>query len=129
MPKINAGDTKKLLIKYLLKVIITSTVTITGLTAVFSLIIFKADIDLSAAEYFSVVAIVIASFIVSYFCISDFKNNLLIMSLISVMPLCIYSIINMCVFSNNSVITLIKIVLILVIALISSLIKSKRTMR
>lgn len=130
MPKINAGNTKGLLAAYIIKIIASSLLSVLTLSSLFSLILLKLDLDLKITVYISVFICVISSIIISVISISGFKNNFLVLSAISVIPLAFYSIIDFCVNKSGSfIIEIIKLALIFLCAIIVAVIKSARKSR
>lgn len=130
MPKITSSNTKNLFISYLLKIILSSVVTVFLFSSLFSFITLKLDLDLKVLEYFAVAICSISAIIISYISISGFKNNFLILSVISVMPLSIFSIINFCVNGQGSfAFEIVKIAVIFVFAMCVAIFKSSRKQR
>lgn len=130
MPKITSSNTKSLFVSYIVKIIISSVISIFVLATVFSFITLKLDLDLKALEYFSVAICALSSVIISYVSISGFKNNFLLLSLLSVFPLAVFSIINFCVSGQGSfAFELVKIAVIFVFAMCVAIFKSSRKLR
>ena len=129
MPKITSSNTKSLFVSYIVKIIISSVISIFVLATVFSFITLKLDLDLKALEYFSVAICALSSVIISYVSISGFKNNFLLLSLLSVFPLAVFSI-NFCVSGQGSfAFELVKIAVIFVFAMCVAIFKSSRKSR
>lgn len=126
MPKISALNSKSLLIRYTLCVVASSALCIILFSAAFSLIILKFDLSLSAVKYVSVVVAAISSVVISLISSSGFKNNFLLVCLISVIPFALFVFINMLVSETNSTICIIKLALIFLCATAVSLIKSAK---
>jgi hypothetical protein len=129
MPKISIGSTKGILIKYFIKVFITSILCVLLFSSLSSIIILKLDFDLSIIQYVSCFICIISSVIISLISITEFKNNLFILSIISVIPLLIYTVVNFCVNGGSSLIIIIKICGILISSFAVSLIKSAKRSR
>lgn len=129
MPKINSTNAKSLIIKYLLKIFVSTVVSVLVLNSVFTVVILKLDIDLNICKYAGIVICLITSLIVSYISISGFKNNILPLSFISIIPFLIFVVVNFCFHGGDAAIIIIKIVVILASAFISSLLRIKGKQR
>lgn len=126
MPKISATDSKGLLVKYLIKIICSSILSVALLSSISSFIVLKLDLDLSIIGVISTVITIISAVIVSSISITHFKNNLLMLSCISVTPLAIFVFINYLVNNTNSIILIVKLLGVFLSAIIVSFIKSAR---
>lgn len=129
MPKITSSNTKNLFVKYALRIIISSLLSIFLFCSVFSFLLLKLDIDLSALQYIGTAICIVSSFVISYVSTLGFKNNFLVLSLISVLPLLIFSVVNFCVSKSNAVFIIVKIAGIIICSVIVSLIKSGKKLR
>lgn len=130
MPKINASNTRGLLVTYLVKIIISTVASIFIFSSLFSFISLKLDLDLNVLEYFSVVVCGFSSVIISFISLSGFKNNYFILSVISVLPLMLFSIINFCVNKQGGfAFELVKLAVILVFSICVAVFKSMRKSR
>lgn len=129
MPKINSTNAKGLIIKYLLKIIFSTVLSVLMFNSVFSLIILKLDIDLNFCKYMGIAVCLLTSLIVSYISVGGFKNNILPLSFISVFPFLLFVVVNFCVNGNDVAMIIIKIVVILASAFISSLLRIKGKQR
>lgn len=126
MPKISATDSKGLLAKYIIKIVCTSILSITLLSSITSFILLKLDLNLSSIGVISIVITIISAVIVSSISITQFKNNLLMLSCISVTPLAIFVFINYLVNDTGSIILIVKLIGIFIAAIVISFIKSAR---
>ncbi len=126
MPKISATNSKGLFLTYFIKIAISSIVSVLLFNLVFSAIVLKLDLDLSVAGYISIAVCLLSSIIISFVSISGFKNNFLLLSVISVVPFAVFVFINFLVNKSNSIYFIIKLALIFVSAIIIALIKSSR---
>lgn len=130
MPKITTSNTKGLFIAYLIKIILSTVLSLFVFSSIFSFVTLKLDLDLKVIEYFSVAICAISSLVISYISISGFKNNYLILSVISVMPLVIFSIINFCVNKQGGfAFEIVKIAVIFVFSICVAVFKSTRKTR
>lgn len=126
MPKISATNSKNLFLTYFIKIILSSVLSVLILNAVSSVIVLKLDISLSVAEYIGVAIVLITSIIVSFVSTTGFKNNYLLMSVISVSPLAIFTFINFLINNSNSSCFIIKLLGIFICTAIVALIKSAK---
>lgn len=129
MPKITAGNAKGLLIKYAIKIVVSTILSILLLNMACSLIILKLDLNLNILQYVGAGICIISAIIISFVCTSGFKNNYLILSMISVLPLLIFTVINFCFNGSGAAVIIIKISGILISAFIVSLIRSGKKSR
>lgn len=113
--KINMIGGKGVFIKYIVKVLLLSVVTVLIFSALSALIILKMDFSLDYSKYFSIAIVSFASIIISYFSVSSFSNNGTVLGIISVLPLCIYSVINNIVHTNDWIILMIKLLLMIIL--------------
>lgn len=126
MPKISATSSKGLFITYFIKIVISSIASVMLFNSISSAIILKLDLDLSVAGYVSIAVCFLSSIIISIISISGFKNNFLLLSVISVVPFAVFVFINFLVNKSNSIYFIIKLALIFAVAIIVALIKSSR---
>ncbi len=129
MPKITSSNTKPLFIKYVLKIFLSTIISVFVLCSLSSLIVLKTDISLDILPYIAAVITILSSVIITIISVKGFKNNYLPLSLISVFPLLIFTIVNFYFNKTNSIIILIKIAGIILSAIIVALIKSCRKSR
>ena len=126
MPKISATSSKGLFLTYFIKIVISSIASVMLSNSISSAIILKLDLDLSVAGYVSIAVCLLSSIIISIISISGFKNNFLLLSVISVVPFALFVFINFLVNKSNSIYFIIKLALIFAVAIIVALIKSSR---
>lgn len=130
MPKINASNTKGLFITYLVKIILSTVLSVFIFSSLFSFVALKLDLDLKILEYFSVAVCGLSSIVISFISISGFKNNFLILSVISVLPMALFSIINFCVNKQGGfAFELVKLAVIFIFSLCVAVFKSTRRLR
>lgn len=129
MPKINIGNSKSLLVKYVVRIVLGTALSIFVLTAAISYIVLKLDIDLSVLKYVGVAVCIVSAVIISFLSTSGFKNNFLALSAISVLPLIAFCVINGCVNKSSALLILIKAVGIIAAAFVVSIIRSGRRAR
>lgn len=129
MPKISATNNKSLFIKFAIKSLLSSALSVVLLSLLSSAVFLKLDIDLKYAEYVSFVICAAASFVTAYACMMDFKSNYLLMSVMSSSILVIFTIINSVVNKNSLAMTIIRIAVILLSAILAALFKTVRKRR
>ena len=126
MPKISATNNKSLFIKFAIKSLLSSALSVVLLSLLSSAVFLKLDIDLKYAEYVSFAICAATSFVTAYTCMMDFKSNYLLMSVLSSSILVIFTIINSVVNKNSLAMTIIRIVVILLSAILAALFKTVR---
>lgn len=129
MPKISAGNAKGLLIKYAVKIALSTVLSVLLLSALASFVILKLDLDLNILKYAGTAISIISAIIISAVSTTGFKNNYLMLSMISVLPLLIYTVINFCFNGTEAVFIIIKVCGILLSALVTAFIKSGKKSR
>lgn len=129
MPKINVGNSKSLLVKYVVRIVLGTVMSIFVLTAAISYLVLKLDIDLNVLKYVGIAVCIVSAVIISFISTSGFKNNFLALSAISVMPLIAFCVINGCVNKSSALLILIKVVGIIAAAFVVSIIRSGRKAR
>lgn len=126
MPKIKSVNAGKLLVKFLFKSIIISALSVIILSSIFAEILYKADLDLKFCPYIGVFICFVSALITAYFSISKFKSSLIIMAILSVLPICLYSVINTVFFNKAFVYCIASIALAVAAAIISSVLRAKK---
>lgn len=127
MKKISSSSANGLLIKFILKSVFLTLISVLLFSLLFSFAVSKLDLDLKYLIYFSYAVNAFAAVIISYLSVKSFKNNGFVMGLLSAVPLIIYSLINLIVNGNNIVHFLIKIGVVLLISGIFGLLSTKKT--
>lgn len=115
MKKLSTAKTDKLIISYALKVVVSSIVSIILFSYIFSQIVYKFDLDLDTSKIFAIIVCALSAVVISFVSVSGIKNNGLIMGVISVIPLCFYSLINLVFYNDNVLLFFIKLVIMLLI--------------
>lgn len=101
MPKISSLNAKSVIIKFILKSVLLTIIVTIPLSAIFSLIFQKADLDLAYIKYCGYAICAVTSFIVPYYCLKSFKNNISVLAFISIIPLVLLSLINYLLFDKS----------------------------
>lgn len=131
MHKITFSGSKGLLLNYIVRVILLTVISIGALSSAFSYISLKIDLDEKYFQYISVLVVSLSSIIISYFSVKPFKNNGLAMGAISVLPLIIYSLVNLICCNNSIVFFAVKLLLMLILGAVfgSYSIKKRKKIR
>lgn len=129
MKKINSSMDKKLVLGFFVKSIILSVILTVVFSALISLIIYKLDLDTAYLSYLSIAVVLFSAAAVSYICSKPFKNNGFMVGVISVMPLIIYSCVNIAVNKTSIIVFAIKIVLTIIISGVFGAISVKNNKR
>ncbi len=116
MRKISISSSKGIIFNYIIRIIITSVISVLLTCAFFSFVALKLDLNEEYFKYLSLISVLISSVIISYFSVKSFKNNGAVLGIISIAPLLIYSLINYFICSNDLIFLVIKIVLSLAIS-------------
>ncbi len=127
MKKISSSSANGLLIKFILKSVFLTLISVLLFSLLFSFAVSKLDLDLKYLIYFSYAVNAFSAVIISYLSVKSFKNNGFVMGLLSAVPLIIYSLVNLIVNGNNIVHFLIKIGVVLLISGIFGLLSTKKT--
>ena len=127
MKKISSSNAKGLLIKFVIKSVVLTAISILVFSAIFSFIVYKADLDLKYLEYLSFGVCAFSAMITAYFSVKSFKNNGLVMGILSCLPLIIYSFINLLVNGNNIIYFLVKLLIILLLGGVFGLLSTKKS--
>lgn len=126
MPKISATNSKGLFITYFIKIALSTAVSVIAINSIASVVFLKFDINLSASKYVGIAVAIITSLIVSIISTTGFKNNFLLMSIISVIPFALFIFINMLANHTDSTIGIIKLLCVFVCAVAVSFVKSAK---
>ncbi len=125
----SSGNTHSLLIKFAVKIVLSTVFSILLLNSVCSFIVLKLDIDLNVLQYLGAGICIVSSFLISFISTSEFKNNFLVLSMMSVLPLLVYTVVNFCVSRTGAVFIIVKLAGVILCALAVSLIRSGKKSR
>jgi len=106
----------RLIVKYTLKSVITTVISILLLTYIFSFVILKLDLSTENAGVLSIIIFALSSVLISSISVSGLKNNGVFMGIISQIPLILYSAFNLIFNENTIVLFLIKLVICVLIS-------------
>lgn len=114
--KVKMIGSKSVFIKYVIKIILFSVISIAVLSSLLSVILLKLDLSLDFTVYISIIIAAGASIIISYFSVSSFSNNGAVFGIISIIPLCFYSLINTIIYTNNWLVFAVKFALMIILS-------------
>ncbi|MDE6124842.1 MAG: TIGR04086 family membrane protein [Eubacterium sp.] len=127
MKKISSSGAIGLLIKFIVKAVILTAISVMFFSWLFSFLIFKLDLDIKYLEYASYAVNILSSVIISYISVKSFKNNGFVMGMLSAVPLIIFSFINLIVNGNNIVHFLVKLLAVLLISGVFGYLSAKKS--
>ena len=127
MKKLSTSSTEKLLLKYVIKAVVTSVLSILIFTYIFSRIVYKFDIDLENNGIISIFIVLISSSLTAFISVLSIKNNGMLMGIISQLPIVFFSLLNMIFNDNSFVLFLIKLVLSLFCGALFGIFASKKS--
>ncbi|MCH5321759.1 MAG: hypothetical protein J1E36_08330 [Eubacterium sp.] len=125
----SSGNTHGLLVKYAIKIVLSTLLSILLLSVICSFIVLKLDIDMSVLQYLGTGICIICGFLISFISTSGFKNNFLVLSMMSILPLLVYTVVNFCVNKPSAVFIIVKLVGVILSALVVSLMRSSKKSR
>lgn len=126
MKKISISKTDNIIVKFILRAVLSTIASILLLSYITAQIIYKFDLSLDSAKICGVIICGICSAVISYISLIGIKNNRLLMGAVSGVPLIFYSLINTIFANDNYILFLIKLVLVILIgALTGYLSRSK----
>ena len=118
MPKISNLNAKSIIIKFVLKSIILTALSISALSTIFSFAVLKFDLDLIICKYCGYVTCAFSSFIVPTLCLIS------ALSFASIIPLVIFSIANYAFKNKDFVQLFISLSIIVSVSFIASVISA-----
>ena len=119
MPKISSLNVKSVIVKFIVKSLALTTTSIILISSVASFIIFKLDLDLSYCKYAGYLISALTSFIVPFICLKPFKNNILFLSFLSIIPLVLFTLANFIFFGKEFVQLFISLAIIIAVAFVT----------
>lgn len=119
MPKISSLNVKSVIIKFIAKSLALTTTSIILISSVASFIIYKLDLDLSYCKYAGYLISALTSFIVPFICLKPFKNNILFLSFLSIIPLVLFTLANFIFFGKEFVQLFISLAIIIAVAFVT----------
>ncbi len=120
----NIIKTDKLIASYIIRILLTSVASILVMCFICSKIALALDLPNTYNNILSVIIFCVSAFIISGISIIGFKNNLFVLAVISIIPIIIFSLINVIFNSGSFAFFLIKLAVSLIICFIVSYIKS-----
>lgn len=125
MKKFSSSSTDKLLLKYVIKIIVSTIASILFFSFIFSEITYRLDLDLEINKIFSIVICGLCSAIIAFISVHGLKNNGILMGIIAQIPLIFYSLINLIFYENSALFFLIKLVIIVLAGALSGFLTTK----
>ena len=117
---------KGVLMPFILKSIIINIVSSVVMLLIFSTLIYKLDLGDEYYKIFAFVSVGVTSFLTSLFAVKGYKNNILVMSILSNIILIVISIVNS-IINADGISLLINIVITVLCSFLTSIINSKST--
>ena len=87
MKKISSSGATGLLIKFIIKAVILTAISVMFFSWLFSFIIFKLDLDIKYLEYASYAVNILSSVIISYISVKSLKTTALLLACFLLCPL------------------------------------------
>lgn len=127
MQKNDFGTSNNLLLKYILKVVITTILAILLFTYFFSKISYMLDLDMKYNSILSVIICALCAAITSYVAVYGIKNNGLLLGAVAQVPLLFYSLLNVIFNENTLVLFLIKAFIVICVGMLMGLLANKKS--
>lgn len=127
MKKFSTAKTDKLIVGYVLRVVLSSIASILIFSYISSQIVYKLDLDLELSKIFAIIICALSAAVISFISVSGLKNNGLIMGIISVVPLCFYSLINLVFYNDNVLLFFIKLILMFLIGALVGMLRTNKS--
>lgn len=126
MKNLSTQKTNKLLIFFVLKIIVSSILSIMIYSFIFSKITYSLDLSLDYYQIFGVIISALSAMTISLISITGIKNNGLMMGIVSEIPLGFYILVN-AIFNNHNIgLLFIKLILIFLIGALIGIIKTSK---
>ncbi len=123
------SNTNSLITSYIIKILISTLSSLFATVSISSYVVLKLDLDLKYCNTISIICACICSFVISFVSTFSFKNNGLLMGLMSICPLILYSFFTFLFGNNTIVLFLIKLVLCIIISAITGYISTNKNKR
>lgn len=115
-----------ILLKFIIKSIVSSVVSILLLAYLSSYIVYRLDIDLLYLNTISIIVCGLSSVIISFISTLGFKNNGVLMGVLSIVPLALYTCFTFAFGENTMMYFGIKLVIILVLSSLIGFLNTKK---
>lgn len=126
MKNLSTQKTNKLLIFFVLKIIVSSILSIMIYSFIFSKITYSLDLSLDYYHIFGVIISALSAMTISLISITGIKNNGLMMGIVSEIPLGFYILVNAIFNNHNIALLFIKLILIFLIGALIGIIKTSK---
>lgn len=127
MKKISSSGANGLIIKFVVKSVLLTVISVSIFSLIFSYAVSGLDLDLKYLQYCSYAVNMFSAVIISYFSVKSFKNNGFVMGMMSSIPLIIYSLLNLIINGNNIIHFFIKLIAVLLISGIFGYLSTKKS--
>lgn len=127
MKKITSEKSNKLLLKFILKSVLSTVVSLIAFVYLFTMIVYKLDLNLENAQIFSIIICALCAVSISLISVTGLKNNGLVMGMLSVVPLLFYSLVNLVFNDTNLIFFIIKAVIILLVSGLTGFLMVRRS--
>lgn len=117
---------KGVLMPFILKSIIINIVSSVVMLLIFSTLIYKLDLGDEYYKIFAFVSVGVTSFLTSLIAVKGYKNNILVMSILSNIILIVIFVVNS-IINADGISLLINIVITVLCSFLTSIINSKST--
>ena len=124
MPKISSTNNSAFFTKFAVKVILSTVLSLLLFNALAAFLFLITDFSLEYVKYCELIICSLSAFITSYVSITGLKQNYILISLFSALPLIFYSLINTIINRNDVRVFIMKIILIVLFSLLSAIIKT-----
>ena len=129
MKKFASSSTNKLLIKYSVKVVIITVISLLLFSLLFSWLVYKFDLELDYNNLFSIITVFLSSASISFISVYSIKNNGALMGVLSQLLLIVFCVINLIINENSFLLFLIKAVISLATGALFGIIATKKSSR
>ncbi|MBR7061169.1 MAG: TIGR04086 family membrane protein [Eubacterium sp.] len=127
MKKIKSSKTDKLLIKYGVKVVLSTALSLLIFVYAFSQLVYKLDLELEINNILSIITVFLCSAVIAFASVYSIKNNGALMGMISEIPLLVFCLFNVIVFENSFILFLVKTVISLLTGALFGIFAAKKS--
>lgn len=116
-----------ILLKFIIKSVLSSFISVALLSYCASYIVYKYDLDLSILNTISIIICSLSSIIISFVSTLGFKNNGLLMGILSIIPLFLYTCFTFAFGENTFIYFCIKTVCMIVLSSIIGIVNTAKS--
>ena len=121
------SSTNRLLIKFVIKSVISTIFSIAFFSFVFSEIVYKLDLSTDNNRVFSIIIVFLCSACIAFISVLSIKNNGALMGIVSTLALLFYETFNMIFNDSGLVLFLIKLVLTLLTGALFGILATRKS--